>query len=268
VAPEIEVRALSRRFGEVAAVDVVSFTVERREVFGLLGPNGAGKTTVVRMLVTLLPPTGGTALVAGHDVRGDPWGVRRSIGYVPQMLSTDGTLTGRENLLLAARLYDVPGPQQARRVKQALEFVELGDAGDRLVRTYSGGMVRRLEIAQAVIHRPQVLFLDEPTVGLDPVARRSVWKLLLNLRLEAAMTILVTTHYMEEAEEYCERVAIMHLGHIAAIDSPERLKAMTGKAGATLEDAFVHFAGLSPDEEDQGGFQDVSRTRRAARRLG
>lgn len=262
----IEVYNLVKRFGEHAAVDSINFTVGEGEIFGLLGPNGAGKTTTLKMLTTLLPPASGRALVAGYDVAKHPTAVRRLIGYVPQAISADGSLTGFENLLVFARLYDVPRAEQQKRVRDALAFMGLQEAGDRLVRTYSGGMIRRLEVAQAVLHRPTVLFLDEPTVGLDPVARKAVWEHLAQLRQRFDMTMLITTHYMEEADSLCQRVAIMHLGKIMAMDTPAELKAGVGGPETTLEDVFMHYTGNTL--ETGGTYRDTARTRRAARRLG
>jgi ABC-2 type transport system ATP-binding protein len=182
------------------------------EVFGLVGPNGAGKTTVIKMLTTLLWPTSGRARVAGFDLIRQAGSVRRAIGYVPQALSVDGSLTGYENLLIFAKLYDIPRRERESRLREALRFMGLGDAADKLVREYSGGMIRRLEIAQSTLHRPRVLFLDEPTVGLDPLARQAVWEHVEDLRDNYGTTIFLTTHYMEEADSLCHRVAIMHAG--------------------------------------------------------
>src|ERR1051326_8489964 len=179
--PILETHDLVRRFNKLTAVQPLNISVEAGEVFGLLGPNGAGKTTVIKMLTTLLPPTSGAAQVAGFDIVRQSSQVRRSIGYVPQMISADGTLSGYENLLVFAKLYDVPRREQVQRVNDALAFMGLAEAGRKLVREYSGGMIRRLEIAQSLLHRPPVLFLDEPTVGLDPIARNSVWDRLMKL---------------------------------------------------------------------------------------
>jgi ABC-2 type transport system ATP-binding protein len=256
---------LTRRFGEFTAVDGVSLSVESGEVFGLLGPNGAGKSTTIKMLTTLLDPTSGHAQVASFDIQRQAADVRRNIGYVPQALSADGNLTGYENLLIFARLYDLPRREQGPRVRAVLEFMGLGEAADKLVKSYSGGMIRRLEVAQAMLHRPRVLFLDEPTVGLDPVARRTVWEHLRRLREETGMTIFLTTHYMEEADSLCSRVAVMHRGRVAALGTPDELKATVGE-DATLDDVFVHYTG---DELESGGsYRDTTRARRTARRLG
>ena len=266
----LETESLTRCFGSLTAVNALSITVEAGEVFGLLGPNGAGKTTVIKMLCTLLPPTSGTARVAGFDIRKQAMDVRRSIGYVPQLLSADGSLTGYENLMVFAKLYEVPRSERESRVQDALEFMGLGESGRRMVREYSGGMIRRLEIAQSMLHRPRMLFLDEPTVGLDPLARKAVWDRIELLRTQYGTTILLTTHLMEEADVLCRRVAIMHNGKVAVVGPPEDLKASISKdidgGEATLDDVFIHYAG---DQLAQGGsYRETSRTRRTARRLG
>ena len=261
----IHTSALTRRFGDFTAVDALTLDVQMGQIFGLLGSNGAGKTTVIKMLTTLLPPTSGTALVAGFDIRKQAARVRRAIGYVPQMISADGTLTGYENLLIFAKLYDIPRGARSARIADALELMELTDAADRLVREYSGGMIRRLEIAQSMLHRPQILFLDEPTVGLDPIARNSVWDRLLTLRESFETTIFLTTHVMEEADALCQEIAILHRGSVAISGSPAALKATIG-ADATLDDVFVRYAGTSL--ESGGTYRDVSRTRRTAQRVG
>ncbi len=261
----IECSSLTRRFDVVTAVDGLTLVVPEGEMFGLLGPNGAGKTTTIKMLITLLEPTAGGARVAGHDVVHDARAVRRSIGYVPQLLSSDGTLTARENLDISGRLYHVPHAERRDRIDESLAFMGLTDVGDRLVRTFSGGMVRRLEIAQAMLHRPDVLFLDEPTVGLDPVARKAVWEHVRALRERDGTTVMLTTHYMEEAAELCERVGIMHLGKLVALGTPAELEAQVGP-DASLDEVFTHFTGTGL--EDGGSFRDVARTRRTARRLG
>ncbi len=264
-AAAVEVFALTRRFGPILAVDRLTLDVPAASIFGLLGPNGAGKSTAIKMLATLLPPSQGTARVAGFDIIRHPLPVRRRIGYVPQLLSADGALSGEENLVLTAKLYGIPRVERAQRIQRALEFLGLVEARDTLVRHYSGGMIRRLEIAQAMLHRPAVLFLDEPTVGLDPMARRAVWEHVRALRGELGTTILLTTHYMEEADELCDQVAIMDQGRVAAVGAPAALKAGTGPA-ATLEEVFVHEVGHGLDTG--GGYRDAVRTRRTARRLG
>ena len=261
----IETFVLTRRFGDLTAADHVTLNVPYGAIFGLLGPNGAGKTTIIKMLTTMLEPSEGTAAVAGFDIVKAPAKVRRMIGYVPQMLSADGGLTGWENLDLSAKLYSIGRSERKRRIEEALHFMGLTEFGRKLVKTYSGGMIRRLEIAQAMLHRPAVLFLDEPTIGLDPVARRSVWERLLELRCNFQMTVLITTHGMDEADELCDQLAIMHLGKVAAIGTPADLKANVGP-GATLDDVFVHFSGGTIQEE--GSYHDVRATRRAVSRLG
>lgn len=256
---------LTRRFDALIAVDHIDLTVEAGTIFGLLGPNGAGKSTTIKMLTTLLPPSSGTARIAGWDVAREPGQVRRAIGYVPQLVSADGGLTGIENLSLSAALYDIPARRCGARIKEVLEFMGLSGAAHALARTYSGGMVRRLEIAQALLHSPAVLILDEPTIGLDPIARRAVWEKLLASRRDLATTILITTHDMEEAEALCDVLAIMHAGRIAASGSPADLKRRVGD-GATLDDVFVEFAGATIT--DEGSFRDIGRRRHTASRLG
>jgi ABC-2 type transport system ATP-binding protein len=262
----LELEALTRSFSAVVAVKQLSLSVERGEIFALLGPNGAGKSTTIKMLTTLLKPSSGTARVDGIDIVRHPSGVRRIIGYVPQMLSADGTLTGRENLQVFARLYDIPRRERAARVEEALAFMGLADASERPVRHYSGGMIRRLEIAQSMLHNPRVLFLDEPTVGLDPAARRAVWEHIEELRDRIDATIILTTHQMEEADALCSRVAIMHQGSLVALGSPGELKAAIGRRNATLEDVFIHYTGINLDSG--GNYRDTRRTRRSVRRLG
>jgi len=261
----VETFDLTRRFGSLTAVDCLTLRVEAGELFGLLGPNGAGKTTVIKMLTTLLPPTSGTASVAGADVVRHPLDVRRAIGYVPQLLSADGTLTGRENLLIFAKLYGMSRSERKTEIPAALAYMGLQDFADKLVRQYSGGMIRRLEIAEAMLHRPQIVFLDEPTVGLDPVARQAVWDHITRLRADMGTTILLTTHYMEEADALCGRVTIMHLGRVVAAGTPAELKDSIGGNGATLDDVFAHYTG---DALESGGtYRETGRTRRTARRL-
>jgi ABC-2 type transport system ATP-binding protein len=260
----LETEALTRRFGTLTAVDALTISVDAGEAFGLLGPNGAGKTTAIKMLTTLLPPTSGKARVAGFDITRQAASVRRMIGYVPQALSVDGSLTGYENLLIFAKLYDIPRKERKTRLRDALAFMGLSDAADKLVREYSGGMIRRLEIAQSTLHRPPVLFLDEPTVGLDPLARKAVWEHVERLRDDYGTTIVLTTHYMEEADSLCSRVAIMHLGKVAVIGTPEELKTSIG--GGTLDDVFVHYAGDAL--ESGGSYRETASERRMAKRLG
>ena len=262
----LETAALTRKYGKMTAVDALTITVGQGETFGLLGPNGAGKTTAIKMFTTLLPPTSGKALVAGLDIVSQAASVRRVIGYVPQALSVDGSLTGYENLLIFARLYDIPARQRDVRLYEALQMVGLTEAADKLVRQYSGGMIRRLEIAQSTLHRPRLLFLDEPTVGLDPLARNAVWGHIQRLRDDYGTTVFLTTHNMEEADHLCSRIAIMHLGKIVIIDTPARLKASIGQPDATLGDVFIHYAGDSL--ESGSSYRETSRGRRTARRLG
>ncbi len=262
----LQTHELTRRYGELAAVDGVSMSVEAGETFGLLGPNGAGKTTLIKMLTTLLPPTSGSASIAGLDVVHQSMQVRRVIGYVPQLVSVDGELTAHQNLQVFARLYDVPRELRSRRIEEGLELVGLSRDAHRLVRQFSGGMIRRLEIAEAMLHHPPLLFLDEPTVGLDPIGREAVWERIDQLRTNFGTTILLTTHYMEEAEQLCTRVAIMHLGRIAALGTPAALEASLDLPGATLDDVFEHYAGGKIETE--GGYRDAARRRRNLRRLG
>jgi len=261
----IEVLSLTRRFSSLVAVDHLTFSCAAGATFGLLGPNGAGKSTLIKMLTTLLPPSEGTAKIAGCDLVEHPEAVRRKIGYVSQMLSADGDLTGYENLLISAKLYGMPRSERARRIAQALEFMELAHVRDKLVRQYSGGMIRRLEIAQSMLHRPSVLFLDEPSVGLDPSAKRAVWERIAELRREFGTTILMTTHDMEEADRLCDTIAVMHRGVLAAMDTPAALKAQVGSA-ATLDDVFIHFTGATITEG--GELRDAARTRITVQRMG
>jgi ABC-2 type transport system ATP-binding protein len=264
--PILETTDLTRRFGAFTAVDRLTLAVEAGEVFGLLGANGAGKTVTIKMLTTLLPPTSGNARVAGFDIRHQAAEVRRVIGYVPQMISADGALTGYENLLIFAKLYDIPRAERAARITGALAFMDLEDVAGKLVRDYSGGMIRRLEIAQSMLHRPRVLFLDEPTVGLDPVARAAVWEHVERLRVEYGATIVLTTHLMDEAEALCRRVAIMHRGRVMVMGTPDELKASVPGGGATMDDVFSHYA--EGAVERGGTYSETARARRTARRLG
>jgi ABC-2 type transport system ATP-binding protein len=264
----VETEALTKRFGSLTAVDQLTIAVEEGSVFGLLGPNGAGKTTVIKMLTTLLPVTSGKARVAGFDIMKQQGGVRRNIGYVPQLISTDGNLTGFENLLVFAKLYDIPSKQQMTKVRDAVDFMGLTEAAGKLVKTYSGGMIRRLEIAESMLHNPRILFLDEPTIGLDPLARKTVWDHVRLLRKDFGMTILLTTHLMEEADSLCTRIAIMHHGKVVAIGTVDELKRAVGEQGTTLDEVFIHYTGDSIESGAGGQFRDISRTRRTAKRLG
>jgi ABC-2 type transport system ATP-binding protein len=226
--PAIEVVELKKSYGEIEAVRGVSFEVAAGETFGFLGPNGAGKSTTISMLCTLLQPTGGLARVAGFDVVTARADVRRHIGLVFQDTTLDDYLTAAENLRFHAELYGVPRPAVAGRLQQVLEMVGLSDRRDSLVRTFSGGMKRRLEIARGLLHSPRVLFLDEPTVGLDPQTRANIWSYVTELKRREGITLFLTTHYMDEAE-YCDRIAIMDHGQIVAMDTPEALKASVGQ---------------------------------------
>ncbi|MCK7628080.1 ATP-binding cassette domain-containing protein [Streptomyces sp. RS10V-4] len=293
-APEgdaLSCHGLRYAFGETRAVDGVDLAVRPGEVFGLLGPNGAGKTTAIRCITTLLPVPAGMVRVFGHDAARERMAVRRLLGYVPQQLSADAGLTGRENVALFARVFDVPRRERAARVDQALRAVHLTDAANRLAKTYSGGMIRRLELAQALVSAPRLLMLDEPTIGLDPIARTSVWEHINAVRAATGMTVLVTTHYMDEAEQYCDRVALMHRGRIRALGTPAELRsalrtrwaraasgdsapsplpttpAPSSDAEPTLEDVFRDVAGTGLDEQS-GDFRDVRSTRRTAARVG
>jgi ABC-2 type transport system ATP-binding protein len=262
----IQVDRLVKRFGDLAAVDDVSFSVEAGEIFAFLGPNGAGKSTTIKMLITLLAPTSGTATVDGHDIKRQAAEVRRAIGYVPQIISVDGTLTAYENLMLMARLYDIPRAERKDRVREMLVFLNLEGHTDALVRTFSGGMIRKMEVGQAMLHRPKALLLDEPTTGLDPVARQNVWEHLFDLRGKFNTTIFFSTHNMEEADEVSDRVAVMNRGKIAATGTAEELKTKTGKPDATLEDAFIFFTGNQLQET--GNFREIRKARQTQQRLG
>ncbi len=221
----IEVESLTKCFGDFCAVDALSFTVNQGEVFGLLGPNGAGKSTLIRMLTTLVPPTSGTARVNAHDVVRAPNAVRQTIGVIPQAMTSDLDLSAEENLSIFAQLYGIPRSQRRRTITALLEAVDLAAWRDKPVKMFSGGMRRRLEIARGLVHEPRIFFLDEPTTGLDPVSRVAVWEMLARLKRERDLTILVTTHYMDEADKLCDRIAIVDHGRLKALDSPLKLKA-------------------------------------------
>lgn len=262
----LQTHSLTRRFGKMTAVAGIDIAVKPGEVFGLLGPNGAGKSTLIKMLTTLLPPSSGSAAIAGFDIVRQASAVRRVLGYVPQALSADGSLTGYENLLIFAKLYDIPRTQREHRIRDVLAFMGLQDAAHRLVRQYSGGMIRRLEVAQSILHRPHILFLDEPTVGLDPLARASVWALVKQLCADYGTTVVLTTHFLEEADNLCHRVAIMHGGQVIVTGTPTDLKASLNKDDASLDDVFIHYTG---DQLTSGvNYSETSRTRRTAQRLG
>lgn len=223
--PAIDVQAITKRFGDFTAVDQISFTVGEGEIFGLLGPNGAGKSTLIRLLTTLLPPTSGTALVGGFDIVRQADQVRRVIGVIPQAMTSDLELSCEENLLVFAKLYSVPRERRRRLIPELLEAVQLTPWADRPVRNLSGGMRRRLEIARGLVHEPRIFFLDEPTTGLDPVSRVAVWEMLARIKAVQNLTVLLTTHYMDEADRLCDRIAIVDHGTLMALDSPMRLKA-------------------------------------------
>ncbi len=220
----IEVDHITKKFGAFVALDDVSFYVAHQEIFGLLGPNGAGKTTLIRIMTTLTPPTSGTARIGGHDIRTDPDGVRNVLGVIPQAFTSDPELTAKENMVVHAKLYGVPAERRNELIDGLLESVELLQFRDALVKTFSGGMRRRLEIARGLVHSPKIMFLDEPTTGLDPVSRTHVWEMIRKLRDKSELTILLTTHYMDEADKLCDRIAIVDHGKLAALDTPTRLK--------------------------------------------
>ncbi len=222
---DIEVENLAKRFGDFVAVDGLNFAVEHGEIFGLLGPNGAGKSTLIRMLTTLVPPTSGTARVNHFDIVRQPNDVRQSIGVIPQAMTSDLELSAVENLTIFAKLYGIPREKRNRIIPQLLAEVDLTQWADKPVKMFSGGMRRRLEIARGLVHEPKIFFLDEPTTGLDPVSRVAVWEMLARLKRERDLTILVTTHYMDEADKLCDRIAIVDHGKLVALDSPLKLKA-------------------------------------------
>jgi ABC-2 type transport system ATP-binding protein len=231
----IKVEKLTKKFNGFTAVDSISFNVKKGELFGLLGPNGAGKTTTINMLSTLLRPTSGYAEVAGFEITKNRDGVRKSIGIVFQEPALDNKLTGRENLEFHAMMYGIEKEERKKRIKKVLELVELTDKANVLVENYSGGMKRRLEIARGLIHRPRVLFLDEPTLGLDTQTRRHIWDYIKKLNKESEITIILTTHYMEEADYLCERIAIMDYGKFVALDTPNKLKDVLGGDVVSME---------------------------------
>lgn len=263
--PVIRIDSLTKQFKQLIAVNEATLDIERAEIFGLIGPNGAGKSTLIKMLTTLMPPTSGDAWIGGFSICKRPREVRRRIGYVPQLLSADGSLTGYENLLLSARLYAIPWRERSRRIESALSMIGLADSADLLVQHYSGGMIRRLEIAQGMMHQPDVLFMDEPTVGLDPTARQMVWDHVEELRKSTGTTMFITTHYMEEADEFCDRIAFIHQGVIRMVGTPAELKATLGPE-ASLDDVFKTLTGA--EIESGGSYRDVRRTRRSVRQHG
>ncbi|MGQ9558496.1 MAG: ABC transporter ATP-binding protein [Desulfurispora sp.] len=242
----VQVQELTKEYPGLVAVDGLSFAVHRGEVFGFLGPNGAGKSTTIKMLATLLRPTRGTALINGYDIVRQPNQVRQSIGMVFQDPSLDERLTARENLVFHAMLYNVPRREVNRRIAAVLEMVDLADRQDHLVRTFSGGMKRRLEIARGLLHYPAVLFLDEPTVGLDPQTRHRIWQYIHELQRQHSITIFMTTHYMEEAEN-CQRIAIIDHGRLVALGSPPQLKEQY--RASSLDEVFIQLTGREIREE-------------------
>jgi ABC-2 type transport system ATP-binding protein len=243
----IDVQNIVKKFGDFTAVKGISFAVEEGEIFGLLGPNGAGKSTLIRMMVTLLQPTSGTALINGFDVVKQSDGVRQSIGVIPQAMTSDLELSVEENLIIFAKLYSVPRAKRERLISELLEAVELTQWRKAQVKNLSGGMRRRVEIARGLVHEPRIFFLDEPTTGLDPVSRVAVWEMLAKIKRERNLTILITTHYMDEADKLCDRIAIVDHGELKALDSPLKLKAsIPGKN--SLE---VSFANAPPDWQER-----------------
>src|SRR6187401_1827261 len=228
----IDVQNIVKKFGDFTAVKGISFTVEQGEVFGLLGPNGAGKSTLIRMLTTLLPPSAGTALINGFDITRQSDDVRRAIGVIPQAMTSDLELSVEENLLIFAKLYGVPRARRTKLIEELLHAVELLQWRDKPVRNLSGGMRRRVEMARGLVHEPRVFFLDEPTTGLDPVSRTNVWEMLRRIKEQRDLTVLITTHYMDEADKLCDRIAIVDHGKLAALDSPMMLKASVPGKGS------------------------------------
>jgi len=245
--PAIAVENIVKRYGTFEAVRGVTFDVKDGEIFGLLGPNGAGKSTLIRMMTTLIPVTEGRALIAGKDVMKEPDAVRRIIGVIPQALTSDIDLTVEENLSIYAKLYGVPRAQREKNIAQLLEAVDLTKWRQAQTKTLSGGMRRRLEIARGLVHSPRIFFLDEPTTGLDPVSRVAVWEMLDRLRKHMQLTILITTHYMDEADNLCDRIAIVDHGKLVALDTPLGLKASV--PGSSVVE--VHFDGDVPEREER-----------------
>jgi ABC-2 type transport system ATP-binding protein len=251
----IAVEHIVKKYGTFTAVDDVSFDVSEGEIFGLLGPNGAGKSTLIRMMTTLIPITAGKARIAGHDVQEDPDDARRAIGVIPQALTSDIDLTVEENLSIYAKLYDVPAKQRKQSIDELLEMVDLTKWRHAQTKTLSGGMRRRLEIARGLVHNPRIFFLDEPTTGLDPVSRVSVWEMLTNIKSRRQLTILITTHYMDEADRLCDRIAIVDHGKLVALDTPAALKASVPGSNV-IEAQFEHAP--ADWEEKLHGLDDVT----------
>jgi len=235
----IEVEHIVKQYGDFTAVDDISFAVKEGEIFGLLGPNGAGKSTLIRMMTTLIPITAGHAYIGGHDVAKEPDSARRTIGVIPQALTSDLDLTVEENMNIYAKLYDVPAKQRKEAIEELLQLVDLMKWRDAQTKTLSGGMRRRLEIARGLVHSPRIFFLDEPTTGLDPVSRVAVWEMLTNIKAQRQLTILITTHYMDEADRLCDRIAIVDHGKLVALDTPPNLKASVPGSNV-IEAQFEH----------------------------
>ena len=240
----IEVIKLSHSFNSHTTVNKISFTLNEGSILGLVGPKGAGKTTTIKMLTTLLPPTSGTARILGYDLMQNPAQIRQNIGYYPQLHSADEKISGFENLLDAARIYGIPYHEQEHRINELLDFMDLNDCADQAVHHYSDEMIRRLEIACAIIHRPKVLFLDEPTIGLDLTEHKNLMILIEAMNKHFGMTIVVATHDLEEVDQFCNFMAVMHQGQIVAMDSPKKLKKALGPY-ATLGDVFTHYTNVS-----------------------
>jgi ABC-2 type transport system ATP-binding protein len=261
----IDVQNIIKKFGDFTAVKGISFAVEAGEIFGLLGPNGAGKSTLIRMLTTLLPPTSGTAVIHGFDVIKQADGVRHSIGVIPQAMTSDLELSVEENLLIYAKLYGVPKTKRQRLMDELLEAVELTQWRDKQVKNLSGGMRRRVEIARGLVHEPRIFFLDEPTTGLDPVSRVHVWEMLQRLKKQRELTVLITTHYMDEADKLCDRIAIVDHGELKALDSPMKLKAsvpgknMLEASFSSTSDSWEHTLATLPSVEDVASHDNIFR---------
>ncbi len=260
----IDVKNLSKKFKDFIAVDGISFTVKTGEIFAFLGPNGAGKSTTIKMLTTLLVPTSGEVIINGYDVRSEQSQVRQSFGIVFQDPSLDDDLTAYENMQLHAVLYKVPKTLRIDRIKSLLDFVELWDRRGSLVKTFSGGMKRRLEIARGLLHHPKILFLDEPTLGLDPQTRNHMWSYLQNINEKENMTVFFTTHYMEEAEKIADRIGIIDHGKIIAVGTPAELKKQTNTS--SLEEAFLSFTGRTIREEEASGVDRMRNMKKMFRR--
>jgi len=243
----IEVVNIVKKYGDFTAVDDVSFAVKEGEIFGLLGPNGAGKSTLIRMMTTLIPITAGSARISGHDVAREPNAARRTIGVIPQAMTSDLDLTVEENMSIYAKLYDVPPQRRKEAIEELLETVDLTKWRGAQTKTLSGGMRRRLEIARGLVHSPKIFFLDEPTTGLDPVSRVAVWEMLTSIKAKRKLTVLITTHYMDEADRLCNRIAIVDHGKLVALDTPEALKSSV--PGSTVIEA--QFENPTPDWEDR-----------------